>query len=213
MIRRIYHCDVCNFQFEHVCEKRDPDPDCPQCAFVAIRDEAAEAEKDRQRMQDILDSGRAPAVIGHKAKAIDIAQQMSESMGYTDMKDNTRPGEANFKPESPITTAEAETAAREIMQYAAARSPMEPVSPHIAAVSGHSDPVHTFWGGAGAVQGEPGPGSFAPANVSASAPAAAAARAEGNDPVAKLHEAGKQGLLGPTHVPTGYCPMPKETGL
>lgn len=213
MIRRSYHCDVCEHDFEHVCEKNDPDPDCPECAFLATRDLLAEQAKDAARLQTIIDSGKAPAVIGHKAKAIDFAQKMSEDMGYTNMRDNTRPGEANFMPDTPMTTAQATEVAREMMQVVAATPALQAASPHIAAIAGTHDPVSAFWGGSGSVQGAPGPASGLASNVQAGAHGAVAARSEGHDPVAMLHDAGRKGKLPIQHDVVGKAPMPVGAGI
>lgn len=221
MIRRSYHCTVCDHRWKDVVEKTAPVPDCPQCQYAdAEHDEATERAEGDARIRDMVATRRAPAVLTHKSRAMDVAQKMSEDMGYTDMKDNTRAGEANFKPESQMTRSDAERVAREAMEFARAQATIIPASPQIQAISGSADPMQTFFAPGGGVPGA-GPGMPPPATISAptvaqgaaaqaaasAGGAAAEARAAGHDPIANLHEAGKKGLL-PKDKAVGYCPMP-----
>lgn len=214
MLKRYYVCDLCDHKFSIMCSKGDPDPECPKCNLVADIDETTERELGEARIRKMVDEGRAPGVLGVKSKAIDYVQSMAENdYGLTDMRDNTRPGEANFKPESPLSNVDATERAREVMQVIAQQPALTPVSPHIHAISGAADPRETYWGGSGSLQGAAGPPGGAPANIAASAPAASVTRAEGNDPVAKLHAAGQQGLLGNNYEVCGKAPIPKDVGL
>lgn len=216
MIRRFYRCTACDHKFDVVCEKRDPDPECPNCAIVADRDDTTEAANDEARLQRMLESGTPPGVIGVKAKAIDMAQRMAEEdYGLTDMNDNSRAGDTAFKPESPMTTAEATAKAKEMMEAVVGAGGVAQTPDSIRAIGYDADPNRAFWAGSGSVQGErpAGPVGNATGTVQASASHAKEARDAGNDPIAKLHEAGKAGKLPNNYQVMAKAKMPTESNL
>ena len=102
MIIRTYKCDDCELEFEVNCESNDPDPDCPTCS-------------------KILDWVPGMfAINGNKSKALDVTQKIiEEDFGMSNLKDNTREGEAAFIEPTPVTTVERETVERNIREYAA----------------------------------------------------------------------------------------------
>lgn len=77
-----YQCRDCNYRFRRTHNWGDPDPDCPRCG--------TSPPLVPQRVA-------APAIIGTKARAVDIAQRIAEEdYGLTNMRDNLREGEAAF---------------------------------------------------------------------------------------------------------------------
>ncbi|MGE3582798.1 MAG: hypothetical protein AB7J28_15445 [Hyphomonadaceae bacterium] len=212
MVKRKYKCS-CGFAWEVLCDKRDPAPDCPECAVVGERDPEAERAADEARLARMLESGTPPAVLTHKSRAIDYTQKMAEeSMGLTNMRDNSRPGDAAFMPESGPTTAEVDREVQKIAELAreTAAAASAPVPDAVRQVWGPQAQASQFWmNGAGIGAPSPAPG----ANVQMTAPAAAAARADGSDPVGLLHEAGKAGKLGPQYEVVARAKMSPETNL
>jgi len=151
-----YYCDECDLTFKSFREADGPLPDCPICVPDTTPFEA-----------------KAPAIIGIKAKAIDIAQKIAEeSFGLTDMNDNNRPGDLIVKNPAPIQTAESEQITREMMAYTNA-TPEQ--APHL------QDYVKNFFGAAQNL-----PSADPQAVISGAAPAAAEARSMGKDPISIL---------------------------
>jgi hypothetical protein len=154
-----YHCDECDLTFKSFREVDGPLPDCPICVPDNTPFEA-----------------KAPAIIGNKAKAIDMAQKIAEEdFGLTDMRDNNRPGDVIVKSPSPIQTAESEQITREMM---AVTNAGPEVAPHLQQY------VKNFFGAANQGQTTIDPA----ASIQGAAPAAQAARSEGVDPIALLHK-------------------------
>jgi hypothetical protein len=92
-------CDDCSFEFVlRGYEDGDDLPECPVCEASAKHIPGA------------------PALIGSKAKAVDTAFAIAETMGMTDMQDNQREGDIAFKGPAPMQGAERETIMREIVQ-------------------------------------------------------------------------------------------------
>lgn len=214
MRRRLYLCEL-GHKFTHYCEKNDPDPECPECKIVASIDEAAEHEEGEARIREMVASGKAPGIMTVKSKAMDYAQKMAEDdYGLTNMNDGGRAGEAAFKPEGPMSNAQAIEQAREMMApIAAAQTGLTPTPAPMVQAGFAKDPINAFWAGGGAVQGAPGPVHGAPASVQQSAPAAQETRNSGFDPVEKLHAAGKAGMIPNQNVVVAKAPMPTGVGL
>jgi hypothetical protein len=163
-----YFCEECNRQFKSWRESEGPYPDCPTCG------------------QEGGWAAMSPAIIGNKAKAIDIAQKVAEeTFGMTDMKDNLRPGDTVVKPPPPIQTAEADQISRELVQAGM----VEAQTPEH--LKGY---VQNFFGAGSAAQPSPVAPTSLPMQAGISAPAAAAARADGRDPISMLH-AGTKGEM------------------
>jgi hypothetical protein len=100
MIIRTYRCDDCEQEFEVHCESSDGDPDCPTCAKV-------------------LDWQPGMfSITGHKSRAIDVTQKIiEEDFGLSNLKDNTREGEAAYKEPRADTTHEKEKITQAVMEY------------------------------------------------------------------------------------------------
>lgn len=162
MIRRSLRCDECEFIWqEYVTNSDVPVPECPACAAAAKRIPGPFA------------------ITGTKSKAVDIAQQSMEEMGYSNFHDNQRVGDVAAMAPDPIQTAEAEAITRAIIE---AGGVPEQQAPHLM------EATKNFW--------QQGGGMVDPATAMAmGAPGAAAARAEGFDPIGLLHDAGKKGLM------------------
>ena len=100
-IVRTYACDNCEREWDVTCESNDPDPECEVCAKVL------------QWQPGLF------AITGHKAKAIDYTQQIIEQdFGLSDLKDNTREGEAAYKEPAPETTSQKDKIAQAVHEYA-----------------------------------------------------------------------------------------------
>lgn len=184
LIRRRYHCDVCDLIFDMRHESEDePMPDCPKC----IADGQAAASK-------IEWVPPLPAIGTNKGKAIDLAQEIAEQdYGMTNMRDNQRPGDTAFLPDAPMQTAEAEKQMREILEASQALATQVPEPLGQPAPDGtrnwitdrHAQVDNFFQGNmGGGAEGTIGQGEAAKA-------ASAAALADGIDPVGLL-ERGRQ---------------------
>jgi hypothetical protein len=124
-LRRKLRCPDCGFQIEETMRHDDPLPDCPTCARASEVDAAAEKAADDARVERMVNSGRPPGVVGNRSKAMDIAQRMSEEMGFTDMNDSGRAGEAAYKAPGAMPRAEFEQVVAEMKAAAEAVSDPE----------------------------------------------------------------------------------------
>jgi hypothetical protein len=139
-----------------------------------------------------------PAIGTTKGKSIDLAQKIAEEdYGMTNMRDNQRPGDTAFLPDSPMQTAEAERRLREIMEYTAAQATELPAPSGPAAPDGTrnwiTDPAaqrDNFFQGnmGGSAETTVGQGAAAKA-------ASEAAKADGIDPVGILQSGRASGNM------------------
>lgn len=166
---RTYACDCGHQWTEYHSSSDDAYPDCPICA-------ASEPKWVPQPLR----------ITGDKSRAIDYAQQVAEEdYGLSNMKDNTRAGEAAAMGPAAETTAERESRAqREAEAAREVGARMTSASPEV------QQAVKQFWGGAA------GANPAARINIQAAgAQGAALARSEGRDPMAMLHKGLKSGSI------------------
>lgn len=218
MIKRHYRCDICEYKWIALVDKRDPHPNAcanPACASLEpvrhdVETERAEGEA---RILAMAEEGRAPGVRTNVSRAVDYTHKMAEEQyGLTDMNDDGRPGTSAFKDAPPPTTAAVNDEIQQMMDVVrqSGAADLIPVAPEIAAYAGSSDPRQAFFGASGSVQGKaPGPQPAPQASIMAAAPSAAVARAQGEDPVALLHAAGKKGLLNDSYEVVGGVKVPE----
>ena len=129
---------------------------------------------------------RPIAIKTNASRAVEAAYAMAErDFGVTDIKDNLRQGDVPVKAPPPINTAEAEAMTRELVGAGAVR---EDVAPHLQPM------IRNFWGAGGGAGMAPAMAQQVAPMVQAAPAAAREARAEGSDPMAILHAAGKKGL-------------------
>lgn len=160
-------CDVCNIEWSLWLPRDDPPPECAVCLLRASP------------------AVTSPAVLTAKSKAVDIAQETMEEMGYTNFKDNQRAGDIAVMAPSAPTAAETHT----IMQRSAEMArelevpPLSTAPPAPGAISQEQM-------GAGFWQGSPSapiPPQVQQQFTGAAIMGAHQARAEGADPIALLH--------------------------
>ena len=168
LTRRSFACDECEIEWTVWLERDAPYPECPVCEAKA---QAAVT---------------SPAVLTTKSKAIDIAQETMEAMGYTDFNDNQRVGDIAVKTPPPMTTVDKESlmqrsaeVARELEVPPLADNPQVPGGLSQAAMA------QNFWQMGGTSPAVPAPASTA--LTTAAMAGARQARAEGSDPMALLH--------------------------
>jgi hypothetical protein len=81
---RVYRCPDCGHKWRSESKFGFHEPDCPSCGF---------------HPDPLPERIAAPAIIGTKAKAVDLAYNIaSEDYGLTDLNDNAREGDIAFKP-------------------------------------------------------------------------------------------------------------------
>jgi DNA-directed RNA polymerase subunit RPC12/RpoP len=168
MIRRTYRCDTCEHEFTHDHANSDePYPECPKCA------------------ETVAWMPKSFGVKTNKSRAMDMTQNMMESMGYTDFSDNQRAGDIAVKGPPPIQGAERDALNREL--FAAGLPTMTPEQTQLAG---------DFWQNAAGNTGHgASPYADACAAAVAQAPAAAAAaRNDGVDPISLLNAPGRPGM-------------------
>lgn len=168
LIRRTYRCDECSYEFRWTHASADePYPDCPRCAAVGPAYQPP-----------------MPAIVGNKAKAIDIAQKIGEEMGLTDMNDNMRPGDIAAKGPAPIQAAEREAITRELIEAGVAEQQAAQVA---------NPGATSFW------QGSMGAGSPSPTgggSISDTAKVASAEqKSQGVDAVGLLEKGRETGSM------------------
>lgn len=202
MFTRMYKCEDCGHEWKHWhISKNEPAPNCELgCDTSAIVDDAAESG--RGKMAEILEAQQAPARGGStRAKAVEMTYKTMEEAGYTDMRDNLREGDNVVVGPAPIQTAEAEKITRELVQAGASPEAGQQIKQGMQGFWQHEKapaPQRT------APMPGAGPGAqlmhaAQTAPLAVAAGGAAAARADGVDPVAMLHKAGKEGSLGKTY--------------
>jgi hypothetical protein len=167
MIVRTYACDDCGSEFEVTCNSDDPAPDCPNCARVL---------EWRPGMFAIKTT---------KSRAMDVTQDILEKdFGLTNFKDNQREGDV-----AAITAPAPSQAAKdaEIRQLSEVvqQTTGQPLTAQQHAMA------QSFWGGGNAMQ----QAIPADAMLAGAKQNTAAADAEGVNPMALLHKAGKAGHL------------------
>lgn len=172
-VRRTWYCDACEHKWVVVTDADDPTiPSCPMCLDEPV-----------QHFEPF-------GVKTNASRAVEFAHKMAErDFGVTDLNDHLKKGDIAHKAPPPIQNAEAEAITQAILDAGGV--------PDRQRVAEHLKPlVKGFFGANGAAAGpQQGPIKQAIDNAVATAPVAAAmARQEGSDPVALLHEAGKQGL-------------------
>lgn len=167
MIIRTYECPNCNQQFEVTCESSDGDPDCPFCSRVL---------EWRPGMF---------AITGNKSRAIDITQNILETeFGMTNINDRQREGDVAAIAAPPPGGAERDAQIRQLSEAAQAYG--QP-----ALTPNQAEMAKAFWaGGQTPMQSIPAADMLNNAKL-----ATAAANAEGVNPMALLHKAGKEGKL------------------
>jgi DNA-directed RNA polymerase subunit RPC12/RpoP len=167
LIYRTYACDDCGTEWEYHHDSGDePVPDCPTCSKV------------------LQWQPRGANIIGNKAKAIDYAQKvMEEDYGLTNFKDNNKEGDVGYiAPRK--TAAELDSigqreseAGREVLNR------MTQIAPEL------QQKADSFFGGQMATIGQ---NTVPVANLIAAGKSGPAAD---TNPMALLHEAGRQGKL------------------
>lgn len=185
MVRRLYRCSDCGFQFEEWQDKKDALLiDCPQrCTNTVAPDIERESEEDAVRLKDMLDSGVPPARSTNRSIALKQAEKAMESMGYTDFGDGGRPGDRAAKTPVPPQTSEIEAMTRQAVE-AKAITQQE--------ASQFAEGAKTFWqGGKQAPANAPRPPKLQQ-HINAAAPSAAVARSQGVDPMKLLHDGEKK---------------------
>lgn len=175
-IRRTWECDVCEHRWFTVHDDGDTYvPECPMCESLAATQEMP-----------------LPGVKTNASRAVELAWQVAQERGMTDMRDHLRKGDTAAMPPPPIQGAESEAIVRAQVE---AGAPPE--------LGGHlKGMAESFWGAGVGL-----PGRQVPNNpILAALPqtpdaarmmvggAAAQARSMNEDPVGLLHEAGKRGL-------------------
>ena len=104
-----YACAVCGHQWSRICKSIPKnDPPCPRKG-CAERVELGEAKRQIARLQQMLESQRAPPLVGANTmvRAIDAtANVVMEDYGMTNLKDNVRQGES-LAPKLPPTQQKA----------------------------------------------------------------------------------------------------------
>jgi DNA-directed RNA polymerase subunit RPC12/RpoP len=175
-ISRTYLCDDCDNRFTRLHWERDePVPECPYCA----------SEKARQ-VPGMFSIGT------NKGKAPDMVYRMAEEdYGITDMNDHLYEGDIAMKAPAPIQTAEAEAIVREIKDATG----MEDVPVHL------KDQVQSFWKTNTTPQAAPEANALRTQLEAQAKASAATTRESGADPMALLHNAGKEGKFGPSGMP------------
>lgn len=99
---RTYRCTDCEHTFDFRHDSRDePAPDCPFCATATSKMPSS--------------PHIANAALN---KAVDMAWEMAQESGMTDMKSNVRPGDTVAMPPKPMQTAERESIQMEVAQLA-----------------------------------------------------------------------------------------------
>lgn len=203
MIRRLYRCDDCGFQFQEYQDKSDPLlVDCPACAGAkAIQDHARETEENEARMRGILENQTPPAIkttmTRHRDHALKTAEAMMIESGATDMHSSGRQGDIAAKAPAPVQSAEAEAMTRELVN-ANAVNESQANEFNAAAKNLFQPGQNGFWQG-GPKLAQSGPKMITPRGgapavdpMAVAMPRAAAnakqARSEGVDPIALLHK-------------------------
>ena len=176
LTRRTFACDDCEIEWSQWLTREDPLPECPVC-------------KEREARSAVT----SPALLTNKSKAVDIAQDMMEEMGYTDFNDNQRKGDTAVKTPAPMGTAEREA----LMQVSAEmQREMEIALPSAAPQrDAKGQPIEGAQSQASMADGfwQHTPHASAPspqvqqALTGAAVLGARQARAEGADPMALLH--------------------------
>lgn len=164
---RTFACDDCGIEFEVTQAMNDPAPECPQCCVIL-----------EWRPQSFN-------ITGTKSRAMDITQGILENQyGMTNINDHMREGDiAAITPAAP-STAEREVQIRQLSEVAQV-SGAPPLS------RDQAEMAKSFWGG-----GQTPLQNVPAADMLNSAKAAtSAANAEGVNPMALLHKAGKSGRL------------------
>jgi hypothetical protein len=99
-----YRCEVCGHEYSKIAKAQPKhDPKCPDTGCVD-KAEIAELKAQMANLQRMLESGVAPAQIGHKVsvKAIDqTASIVMEDFGMTNLRDGIAPGES-MAPKLPV---------------------------------------------------------------------------------------------------------------
>lgn len=184
MVRRTYKCGDCGNVFKVTQDAREALlADCPTCTAAAAHDPVAEFEEGEARIQKMADERRAPGVRSNVSRAVDLAHNMMETdYGMTDANDTGRQGDAAFKAPAPIQSREAQAITRQMVEAKAITE--AEAEPFVEQTKG-------FW------QHQQGamPANVAAQVMQAGAAGAAEARSAGVDPIALMHQAGKQGLL------------------
>jgi len=166
---RTYACDDCGLTFEVTQNMADDAPDCPNCSRV------------------LEWTPQSFAIIGTKAKAVDITQRILEQdYGLTNFNDNMRAGDVAAKSEAAPSTAQRDAEIRQLSEVA-----QQLATPLTAE---QTNMARGFWNG-GATIGPAMPAVAAADMLAGAKAATAAANAEGVNPMALLHQAGKQGRL------------------
>jgi DNA-directed RNA polymerase subunit RPC12/RpoP len=109
LIFRKYRCTDCEYLFQVTHTSRDePVPACPLCAS---------REKLQTAPVALMPASPALRTAGLHA-AVNMAQEMMEEQGYTDMNDYARPGDIAVKGPAPLQTSEREATLREVAELA-----------------------------------------------------------------------------------------------
>ena len=171
IVIRHYLCSDCGARFKVTHGSRDePIPECPGCSGASSQLPAA------------------PHIANANLnKAVDMAwDMMQKDYGFTDMKDNLKPGDIAAKGPSPMHTAEREAARREMTEYAgeAAGQAIEPAL---------QLQVQDFWKGGMAAP------TTGPEQIGAARAASADAVAAGVDALSVLETAKASGKMQPRY--------------
>jgi hypothetical protein len=169
MIYRTWACNDCDHEFTVLCESSEGPPDCPNCSQVL-------------EWRPGLFS-----INGAKSKAMDVTQNILETeFGLSNFRDNQREGDvAAIVPTQTETQRSAEI--RQLSEVAQATG--QPLTPQ------QENMAQAFWGKPGANLNV-GANSLPTTDLLAGArQSTAMANAEGVNPMALLHQAGKKGHL------------------
>jgi hypothetical protein len=165
MIYRTWACDDCGKEFTILCESSEGPPDCPGCSEVL----------------EWRPGGFN--ITGTKSKAVNIAQDILENdFGLSNFKDNQREGDVAAM--TPVHTEAQRSAEIRQLSEVVQQTTGQALSPE------QSNMAKQFWGGGSMAQTLPAASLIAGARASTQA-----ANAEGVNPMALLHQAGKKGHL------------------
>ena len=173
-VRLRFACDECGIEWIEYVDRDGPVPECFKCAVLARK------------------AIGAPALLGAKSQAIDIAWEAAQAMGMTDMNDNQRVGDVAFKPPPPPTAAELDQMQQQSAEIA--RQLEVPALSSVPQIGANGAPIEggltqaqmgqAFWG---AGSNQPVPQQAAAALIGSAQVGSKIARREGSDPIAMLH--------------------------
>lgn len=159
-VTRSYACNDCGYEWSHLHLNRDdPVPDCAVC-------------RSKEAPKQLVGSFNIGTV---KSKAMDYTWKMAqERYGMTNMRDNSREGDAAFMAPPPVQTAEAEQLTRLIKEASPELSPEQ------------ADMTKNFW-----MHGNATSEPMKQALTQTAMANAAQTRQDGLDPIGLVHQGEK----------------------